>query len=374
MATPTMVPIFAPDGTLGEVPLARLHDARNAGGKRAEYMIAPDGKGGYIPEDRVQDAVKAGAKFGSPDTQVSTGQAYKEALFNPVGSGAASGVSGALEQAGGRAMQGITAPLLHPLDTLSGIAHTIAHPIDTAEQRINEFKQEWQKNPALALENAAGDVVGAVEGGRLGSAALSKAAKVAAPMAGRAVLLGRTPEAAYESALKPSTTLPASTRADIVQAGLEKGVPVSKSGVEKIGDLIDDLNQKIKATIDTDPTRPIDPNAVATRAGQVVPKFRNQVNASGDLDAIASSRKQFLSEQGAKPGVPATPPQPTGLVDAQGRPIMNSGTPAMPPQPAPPMGAADAQLMKQGTYRVLRGKYGEQGSAAVEAQKASLVD
>jgi len=30
--------------------------------------------------------------------------------------------------------------------------------------------------------------------------------------------------------------------------------------------------------------------------------------------------------------------------------------------------------MKQGTYRVLRGKYGEQGSAAVEAQKASLVD
>src|SRR6185312_6262421 len=99
--------------------------------------------------------------------QPSTGQLYKEALFNPVGSGAASGVSGALEQAGGRAMQGITATLLHPIDTLSGIAHTIAHPIDTAEQRINEFKQEWKQNPALALENAAGDVAGAVEGGRL---------------------------------------------------------------------------------------------------------------------------------------------------------------------------------------------------------------
>jgi hypothetical protein len=37
---------------------------------------------------------------------------------------------------------------------------------------------------------------------------------------------------------------------------------------------------------------------------------------------------------------------------------------------APPMNAADAQAMKQGTYAVLKGKFGEQGSAAVEAQKA----
>jgi hypothetical protein len=49
---------------------------------------------------------------------------------------------------------------------------------------------------------------------------------------------------------------------------------------------------------------------------------------------------------------------------------MDAGTPAKPPQPAPPMGAAAAQRMKQGTYQVLKGKYGEQGSAAVEAQKA----
>jgi hypothetical protein len=34
------------------------------------------------------------------------------------------------------------------------------------------------------------------------------------------------------------------------------------------------------------------------------------------------------------------------------------------------MNASDAQTMKQGTYQVLRGKYGEQGSASVEAQKA----
>jgi hypothetical protein len=34
------------------------------------------------------------------------------------------------------------------------------------------------------------------------------------------------------------------------------------------------------------------------------------------------------------------------------------------------MNAIDAQEMKQGTYQVLKGKFGEQGSAAVEAQKA----
>jgi len=49
---------------------------------------------------------------------------------------------------------------------------------------------------------------------------------------------------------------------------------------------------------------------------------------------------------------------------------MDSGTPAQPPTPAPPMDAAKAQAMKQGTYTVLKGKFGEQGSATVEAQKA----
>jgi hypothetical protein len=46
---------------------------------------------------------------------------------------------------------------------------------------------------------------------------------------------------------------------------------------------------------------------------------------------------------------------------------MTAGTP---PRPAQPLAAADAQAMKQGTYNILRNKYGEQGSATVEAQKA----
>jgi len=184
------------------------------------------------------------------------------------------------------------------------------------------------------------------------------------PVAGRLALLGKSPAEAYESALKPSTALDPSERASIVNTALENEIPVSKAGVQKIGDLIADLNQKIKGTIASDPNRPINPNAVATRADAARARFATQVNSQPDLNAIEASRQQFLEEQGQKPGVPA---QSTGILDAQGNPIMR---PAQPPTPAPPMNASDAQAMKQGTYRVLSGKYGEQGSASVEAQKA----
>ena len=75
--------------------------------------------------------------------------------------------------------------------------------------------------------------------------------------------------------------------------------------MEKIGDLVNNLNDKIAATINTDPNRPIDPNAVATRADIAKAKFANQVNAQPDLNAIEASKQQFLAEQGARPGQPA---------------------------------------------------------------------
>ena len=166
-------------------------------------------------------------------------------------------------------------------------------------------------------------------------------------MAGRAALLGRTPEQAYTNALKPSTTLTDAQRSNVVQTALQNEIPVSKAGLEKLGSLIDDLNDKIKGTIAQDPNRPIDPNAVSTRTDATKQRFSQQVNAQPDLSAIEASRQQFLREQGAP-------------VDMQGNLI----------GPAPSMGAANAQAMKTGTYRVLAGKYGEQGSASVEAQKA----
>lgn len=266
------------------------------------------------------------------------------------------------QEFGAGAIQSVTQPFVHPLDTLSALGHAVAHPIDTG----NQVARSAIEHPA----QAAGNLVGGAVLGEAAAPLANAAASGAGNLAGRAALLGKTPAEAYESALKPSTTLSQADRAGIVQTGLQNAIPVSKAGLEKVGDLIDDYNSKIKAEINADPTRPIDPNKVATRADIAKARFANQVNAQPDLNAIEASKQQFLSEQGAQPGKPAIAPQPTGLLDAQGRPMMTGGTPATPPQPAPPMNAADAQTMKQGTYGVLRGKFGEQGSASVEAQKA----
>jgi hypothetical protein len=57
------VPIFAPDGSLGDIPASQLAAAVKAGAKPGIHITAPDGSPGVIPVDRAADAVKAGAKM-----------------------------------------------------------------------------------------------------------------------------------------------------------------------------------------------------------------------------------------------------------------------------------------------------------------------
>jgi len=346
MGGPATVPMLSPDGTSGEIPADQVQAAQQAGFKRAVSMVSPDGKStGYIPEDRVNDATKAGFRFGTTE-QPSAGQLYKQALFNPVGSGASDGgITGTLEQAGGRAMQGITNMVSHPIDTLTGAYNALRHPIDTASQRVGEFQNEWKQNPSLALGNAAGDIAGTVEGGRLGSAALSGAADLAGPAINRAILLGKSPEAAYESALKPSTTLNQADRANIVQTGLQNSIPVSKSGLQNIGNLLDRYDQAVKDEIAADPTRQITTAPALRNLDSVRAKFANQVTPQSDLSEIQQVQSDFLNN-------PKIQPQGAG------------------PGPAS-LNASDAQTMKQGTYQALGSKsYGEVKGASIEAQKA----
>jgi hypothetical protein len=56
---------------------------------------------------------------------------------------------------------------------------------------------------------------------------------------GKALLLGKTPAEAYQSALKPSTTIPPSKVAGMVQTGLQNEIPVSKAGAEKPSSLLE---------------------------------------------------------------------------------------------------------------------------------------
>src|SRR3974390_2019468 len=66
MPNEATVPMYSPDGKLGDIPYSRMHDALQAGAKMAVKLTAPNGTVGYVPADRVQDAVKAGGR-GLPD-------------------------------------------------------------------------------------------------------------------------------------------------------------------------------------------------------------------------------------------------------------------------------------------------------------------
>lgn len=302
---------------------------------------------------------KAKDNFNAATSGPKPGQGALVSALEKVGQGGGDAVRGAYHALTNpaEAVKGFTESVTPDLSTKTGVAEALLGP---AGKPIVETAKSLYQDPLRTVGSmGAGAILGEAAG-----AVVGPAAEMAKRGAGKVALLGKTPEAAYESALKPSTALPAATRDAVIKTGLEQGIPISKGGLEKLTEKIQGLNQAIKDEISSDPNRPIDPNKVATRANAAKSKFANQVNAKGDLNAIDASQQQFLNEQGAQPGTAA---QPTGILDAQGNPIMR---PAQPPSPAPPMGAADAQAMKQGTYRVLKGKFGEQGSASVEAQKA----
>ena len=108
----------------------------------------------------------------------------------------------------------------------------------------------------------------------------------------------------------------------------------AKRESKSFGSLVDDLNDKIKAQIASDPNRPINRLAVATRLGDTADTFKNQVNPSADLNAVQASGDEFMNNQPAQ--IPA----------------------------------ADAQAMKTGTYQQIKKSYGQMSNATVESQKA----
>jgi hypothetical protein len=174
----------------------------------------------------------------------------------------------------------------------------------------------------------------------------------------------------YTSALKPSQVNPADAAA-AVQTGLDSAIPVSAAGKVKLDALVQDLSTKVKNVIAADPTATVDPQAAAARIGATRARFASQVNPVSDVNTIDAAKQEFLTQAGAKPGKPAVPPAPTGVLDYQGNPVMSAGRTTQPPTPAPPMPAAQAQELKQGTYAQQSSKaYGEMKTAQIESEKA----
>lgn len=124
--------------------------------------------------------------------------------------------------------------------------------------------------------------------------------------------------------------------AKAIDTMLDEGFTVSKSSIGEMRAKIDTLENQVSDALKNSNAM-INKAAVGQRLRDTFDRFRNQVNPQSDLDSIKSAWDQFKNHP--------------DLI----------GKTAMPVQ--------QAQKMKQGTYRALSDKYGEEGSAATEAQK-----
>src|SRR5689334_5682236 len=60
------IPMFAPDGSIGDVPRERMAEAQKAGFKIGVDMLSPDGQRGTIPQERMLDASAKGFRPVAP--------------------------------------------------------------------------------------------------------------------------------------------------------------------------------------------------------------------------------------------------------------------------------------------------------------------
>ena len=156
------------------------------------------------------------------------------------------------------------------------------------------------------------------------------AAKAVAPlMEGAAARL-------MQSALKPPLKeLRRGQAAEAIQTMLDEGINVSQGGVTKLREKIGELNRQIGEAIASSPAT-VDKNKVAQELLGTLDRFKKQVTPQSDIAVIESAWKNFINHP---------------LLTGDQIPIQL------------------AQELKQGTYRALKGKYGELGSAETESQK-----
>jgi hypothetical protein len=102
-------------------------------------------------------------------------------------------------------------------------------------------------------------------------------AKAGAPIVAKAQeVAGKVAPEMYRSALKP-TTVPAQQAnvAKAIDTGIQEGIPVSPKGAEKLGQLVDDLNDKIKTEIGSGSGKTVNKFKVASRLTDTADKFED---------------------------------------------------------------------------------------------------
>jgi hypothetical protein len=257
------------------------------------------------------------------------------------------------------AVQGVSQAFYHPIETAKSMGQAQGALAQKAEDAFHrgEYVEGLRHSlsyliPILGPQiDRAADLMQQQEYAKGLGATTGIAANIAAPEAAGAVRarlpVGPLPEAVYRSVMKPSTTFSLPERAQMVATGLEEGIPISPKGVDKLWNLVSDLDGKVKAIVSSRPGD-IDPYQVAARTQQTAQKFATQVTPRADVGAINDATKEFLEARGE-----ITDPATGQIV-----------------QRATPMSAEEALALKKGTYQQLKGKYGELSAARVEAEKA----
>lgn len=171
--------------------------------------------------------------------------------------------------------------------------------------------------------NVATDAIPAVLGGelsKLGSPAMQTGAKKL-----------------MQSALKPTVAdLKTGRAAKAVDTLLERGINPTQGGVQQLKSHIDELNGQVEDIISKS-TATVNKADVGAHLRSTWDAFKNQVNPQADLDTIRKAWDSFKNH-----------PALAGKLEI---PIQT------------------AQSMKQGTYAQIGKKYGQMGSAEIEAQK-----
>lgn len=209
----------------------------------------------------------------------------------------------------------------HAPDAWQSLGHSIAASIP--------FVGPWAAG--LGQQAGTGDIGGALARGGTQVLAGKAAEKVQA-----SIPVQDAARKLYQSALKPSTKLTDTARTSVLDTGLREGIPVSAGGVEKLGNLMDDVNDQIANTIQQANTQGATVNKykVASRLTDAYKTASNQVTPAKAQTAVGKAGNEFLADNPAEI----------------------------------PIG--EAQAKKQGTYQQIKKSYGQLSPAAIESQKA----
>lgn len=303
--------------------------------------------------------------------------------------------------------------VLNPVTAITGLASAVRHPIRTGQGIVQAHVAQAGKarqaftegrmseavghagatllpilGPAAAdigEQIGTGDVAGGlgrgvatVAGTALAGPAVRGAGRMAKPVA------DRVSRGLYQSALKPTKAVlkdvrvpkgaePDAARRILVETALKERIPISPAGAKKVDTLMESLNAQVTAKLDEASAqgKTIDPTYVDEQIAAVAKDFTDQINAQPDLAAIGTVRQNFTTNPKVEQPIYPVEGEATALqrhLRAGGSP--QSFRPPVPDRAPGPIPIKTAQAMKVNTYKGLRGKYGTERGATIEAEKA----